>query len=497
MHTNVKSFKVYCLPLTKNKIDILKNMVNEYAVFYNYAANLIPSLKGTKYLSHSNPSELYTKWIKSSILEYKHIKSIDAFNAIKDAVANYKASGNKCEIVEPNIIKFEGSRYKIIKYKDNYAILINDRKNPLYLPLVTGKWLELVEHLDYIISSKTNQGSIVYSLKNNSISIPLKTEQTKKYNKNTEIETIIGIDRGLNNHVVLSAIDKNKNVLKVKLFGGKGDYDIIRRMGYLNDKKKESGKEINNRINNYTETLTHIISKQIVDFVIQFPNPLVIMEDLSSMKKKKLRHKYGGKATKSQRKMVSKWTYGKIKTKLEYKLKARGIRIKEVNPMYTSQICNRCGVIGIRDGIHFKCETGKCSLGIGSNPINTIGQYNSDINGSINIALRGFYSLYGYKKGTVSEPNGQPNENIMNPIPTEMTGIDGINTRKSETVDRETNIQNIGSILNGSVQSMVEIPPRDCVSENGFSSCYIINNKNTGRTELANKTDSGGMLLMS
>ena len=263
----------------------------------------------------------------------------------------------------------------------------------------------------------------------------------------------------------------------------------------MNDKKKQSRKEISNRINNYTETVTDIISKQIVDFVIQFPNPLVIMEDLSSMKKKKLRNKYGGTATKSQRKMVSKWTYGKIKQKLEYKLKARGIRIKEVNPMYTSQICNHCGAFGIREEIHFKCE--KCGLGCGSNPHSTIGQYNADVNGSINIALRDFYILYEYKKGTVSEPNEQPNENITNPIPTEMTGIDGINTRKSETVDRKTNIQNIGSILNGSVQSMVEIPPRDCVSENGFSSCYKQTDKNIGRTELTTKIDSGGMLLMS
>ncbi|HID47947.1 MAG TPA: transposase, partial [Methanococcaceae archaeon] len=36
------------------------------------------------------------------------------------------------------------------------------------------------------------------------------------------------------------------------------------------------------------------------------------------------------------------WFYSKVKEKLEYKAKLRGIRLLEINPANTSRYCHKC-----------------------------------------------------------------------------------------------------------------------------------------------------------
>jgi len=217
------------------------------------------------------------------------------------------------------------------------------------------------------------------------------------------------------------------------------------------------------------------------------------------MEKKKRRHKYGKKNSKGSRRMLSKWDYGSIRRKIEYKLEFYGIWTMGVNPMFTSQICSHCGAIGIREGIGFKCE--RCGLGIGSSPVGTIGQYNADVNASINIALKGLFALYGQKVRVVADLDEQLDENILNPIPTEMRGIESIKTRRSETVavcpensgavetKTEAQAEDNRSILCGSAQPMVEIHQVGSAPENGFSSLYKGKNNFKGRTEFDYETD--------
>jgi len=72
-------------------------------------------------------------------------------------------------------------------------------------------------------------------------------------------------------------------------------------------------------------------------------------------------------------KRFTEWFYSKVRSKLEYKGKIRGIRIIEVNPANTSRYCHRCGRKGKTDKLTFKCECGK---------------YDRDYNASVNIGKR-------------------------------------------------------------------------------------------------------------
>lgn len=69
----------------------------------------------------------------------------------------------------------------------------------------------------------------------------------------------------------------------------------------------------------------------------------------------------------------TQWFYSRVKAKLEYKAKLRGIRLLEVNPAYTSRYCHRCGRKGKADRLSFRCECGT---------------YDRDYNASVNIGKR-------------------------------------------------------------------------------------------------------------
>lgn len=437
-NSNTKAFKIKCLPLTQSKRATLWELCVEYAETYNHVSRFLPSLP--EWYWKGKTGYLYKKYVtkkkgKSSLkIETKVLKSSEKLYAIQDAASNYKSAiannnksrkGLKIQEMKPNVIKFDKKRYEIVKRKNNeYGIVINGEN--IFIPLVLGDFEEARWHLDSAIECGNNPGAITYNYRDNTISIPMSFESEKKFLKKTELTTFIGVDLGVNNTATLCAIqfESNEPVVKgIEVFSGTNHQHRLKHIQKKNDALKSSRKPITNVIRNIQDTTSHQLSKRIVDFTLQFDNPVVFFEDLSSIKKKQRRVKSGGMEGKYRRKMIWSWNYAELITKTTYKLKAEGLWTMDINPTFTSQKCSKCGTIGIRTGSTFHCE--RCGFGCGSTPQGTIGEMNADVNASINIALTGLFVLYGRKGGRVALPNGQPDENVVNPIPTEMTGIDG------------------------------------------------------------------------
>ena len=80
----------------------------------------------------------------------------------------------------------------------------------------------------------------------------------------------------------------------------------------------------------------------------------------------------------SDNSFLKTWSYYDLQTKIEYKAKDVGIDVKYIEPRYTSQRCNCCGVIDKASRVtqdQFKCTT--CGHTI-----------NADLNASRNIAMK-------------------------------------------------------------------------------------------------------------
>lgn len=61
-----------------------------------------------------------------------------------------------------------------------------------------------------------------------------------------------------------------------------------------------------------------------------------------------------------------------IQSFIQYKAEMQGIEVVRVNPMYSSQICSKCGEFGSRSGSSFVCH---CGFSL-----------NADLNASRNLA---------------------------------------------------------------------------------------------------------------
>ena len=133
--------------------------------------------------------------------------------------------------------------------------------------------------------------------------------------------------------------------------GGKGRNKKMQALDRLRDKEK-----------NFATTYNHMISKNVVEFAKKNQCEYINMEKLT---------KDGFNNA-----ILRNWSYYQLQQYIEYKAEREGIKVRYIDPAYTSQTCARCGHID-KDNRQtqekFICT--KCGF-----------ELNADHNASINIA---------------------------------------------------------------------------------------------------------------
>ena len=109
--------------------------------------------------------------------------------------------------------------------------------------------------------------------------------------------------------------------------------------------------------------INHNISK---DIVSNFDGNKIIMENLKGIRKKN--------RGKIMNYWISNWSFFQLQFFIQYKAERKGIVVDKVKPNYTSQICHRCGKLGVRSKGCFSCS--HCGLS----------NFNSDLNAGRNLA---------------------------------------------------------------------------------------------------------------
>ena len=246
-------------------------------------------------------------------------------------------------------------------------------------------------------SNKYNLTLKVTIIDNNRIKIDVPLKIRTKENTS---ENIIGIDKGY--RYLLATSNGN-------LYGEKLNYYLRKETERLSDKNKnrnrfyalrrkyiEEGstkkaenilknnlgkKKYRKNKNKHDETVKSYINKNIDDFIKSEKPKEIVMENLDFVS-------WNDKYPKDVNRKLSRWIKGYIRSRLEYKCKLNDIKFTYINPAYTSQICNKCGRFGVRDGDSFVCEY--------------CGEIHADINASKNILERKYdkeIKMYtGYKK---------------------------------------------------------------------------------------------------
>ena len=101
-------------------------------------------------------------------------------------------------------------------------------------------------------------------------------------------------------------------------------------------------KKIRKRSENY-------INKEVNDFFDKEKPTEIIKEDLTW-------ESYKDKKKKGFKNQIKRWEKGILDKSIEWKALQKNIKIININPAYTSQICHICDGFGIRNGENFTCE---------------------------------------------------------------------------------------------------------------------------------------------
>lgn len=165
-----------------------------------------------------------------------------------------------------------------------------------------------------------------------------------------DVEDFIGIDLGIMNIATTSDGEimsgKTLNQYREKRQRIRSSIQAKGTRGAKKLLKRLSGRE-----KRTASIANHTIAKRIVETAKE-SNRGIVLESLKGIRKN------GNGKGRAFRSKLGKWSFHQLKNFIEYKAKLAGIPVISIAPAWTSQMCNSCYRIGLRNGENFKCFCG-------------------------------------------------------------------------------------------------------------------------------------------
>ena len=267
------------------------------------------------------------------------------------------------------------------QYKDDDIIIKWVNKIVFKVVLGSGKIkenkIELQHTLHKIIDKeyKVGQSSLQFD-RNNNLILNLNLDIPDKVKAEVVKDRVLGVDLGIKYPAYMCL---NDDTYKREHIGSIDDFLRIREQmqdrrrklqhdlkfikgGKGRNKKMQALDRLRDKEKNFATTYNHMISKNVVEFAKKNQCEYINMEKLT---------KDGFNNA-----ILRNWSYYQLQQYIEYKAEREGIKVRYIDPAYTSQTCARCGHID-KDNRQtqekFICT--KCGF-----------ELNADHNASINIA---------------------------------------------------------------------------------------------------------------
>ena len=162
--------------------------------------------------------------------------------------------------------------------------------------------------------------------------------------------SLLGVDLGENN---VCATSTGKIISGGKIRFERDQFLAKRRALQSNGSQsaKQLLKKISGKEGRRMRHVNHKLSKQIVQEAIEQKAGVIVLEDLTNIRKRI-------KAGKRMRTRLHRWSFRQLQMFIQYKAEASGLSVLYVNPAYSSQTCSICGSLGVRNRHQFKCSCG-------------------------------------------------------------------------------------------------------------------------------------------
>ena len=206
--------------------------------------------------------------------------------------------------------------------------------------------LELQHTLQKVINGeyKLSQSSLEFD-RNNNLILNLTIDISFKQEDNLIKDRVLGVDLGVKYPAYVCLNDdtyKREHIGEaLELIKQREQYQARRRRTQQQLKNVKGGKGRHKKLKNldrlsdcernFAKTYNHMISKRIVEFAKKHKCEYIHLEKLT---------KDGFDNT-----ILRNWSYYELQQMIEYKADRLGIKVRYVNPSFTSQTCSRCGNI--------------------------------------------------------------------------------------------------------------------------------------------------------
>lgn len=256
--------------------------------------------------------------------------------------------------------------YKIVQKNNHFVLRIStgNRVNFVWLPLsVPEKFRNRMEMVkgDAKLFQRRGKWYVMF---------PIKVTPAGRSGE----KTFIGVDLGIVRIATVCTPDK------VRIFGGKEiryrkEHFADIRKRYQRHNRNDMVKQSRGHEQRWMRDTNHKISKEIVEIVAQYPNPVLCFERLDGIR-------YRTRGSKRFNRMMASWTFRQLLDMVKYKAARMDIEVLLVDPRNTSKTCSQCGHISRSNRPNqasFRCV--KCGF-----------QLNADVNAARNIAAVGLYA---------------------------------------------------------------------------------------------------------
>lgn len=352
--------KVRIYPTKAQEVKLLKTLE-----VYKNGLNLVSRWA---YLTMSVDRPLMHKENYSKLRE--DIPSQMSCSIMRDVISTYKTihAKNTRWSIEA---KFNRSTPTLVWNRD-YSI--SKKTNDLSIITVDGREIIKTNWSGLLHEGEFGSAKLIHRRGKWYIQIPITFEID-----DSNISNIVGVDLGL--RFVITSYDshgKTKFVNGKQIKQKKNHYKKVRSQ--LQSKNTKSSrrrlKTIGQRESRWMNDVNHCLSKALV---LNNPNSLFVLEDLSGIRKIKTSKKMRGN--------LHSWSFYDLRQKIEYKSLLYGCETLIVDPHYTSQTCPKCGNIDKKNRskeIHlFTCTS--CRYQSNDDRIGAMNLFNIGLNNTVDV----------------------------------------------------------------------------------------------------------------
>lgn len=303
---------------------------------------------------------------------------------VAEAFKSWKGNGKPSDenprgrFGEGRYARFAGPNVSISKNDGNYGLKVGlEPYNPEWFGINAGDYQR--GYLDRIIDGDDplSSGTAEIHLSDDGTArVHLTVTEDIEVYKVGEVPRWCGVDLGENTIYALAVIeededaDENEPAVKdVEMHSGREFRHHRKRLTRKRDERSAAGdlagvRECRGQRERYTDHVTHVATREIVDIARQHAPCGIAIENLTGYRT-------------SAADPIHDWPTAQLREKLLYKAQEVGLPVREINPADTSVTCRKCGQknIDARDGDRFACR--RCGY-----------EVHADVNAAINIGCK-------------------------------------------------------------------------------------------------------------